>query len=246
MQKSAYFFSDIHLGCNPRNSIKDRELLLLNTLDQIRQDASHIFLLGDVFEFWMEYRFFVPKEQLPFLSKLIELKNAGIEVHIFAGNHDFNLGTFFEKECGFIVHTDELEITLQEKQCFFIHGDGMAKNDKAYRVLKKVIRHPFSNFLFKLLHPDWGMGLAQFVGNTSRKKHEDRDKMMEEYEEAVRELIDHKKYDVVMHGHTHTPFVKNIEEKQYVNTGEWLFQLTYVKMTDGICELQTLDAKERV
>jgi UDP-2,3-diacylglucosamine hydrolase len=234
----AYFISDLHLGARHPGLDPERETVVLRFLLGKARGASHLFILGDLFEFWMEYRSFVPKEHFRVVAALEALVRAGVEVHYLSGNHDFNLGDFFRDQVGLRVHDDEIRIELQGKRLLLRHGDGMAKSDWKYRIMKRVFRHPLSNFLFRLVHPDLGMGLAKYTSKASRDQHQNRPRHMDEYEAASRALLADGSQDILMHGHTHAAFVKEFPEGVYVNSGEWLHDMKYVVMENGVCRIE--------
>ena len=236
--RPAYFISDLHLGARYRGMPPERETWLLRFLREEAPRASHLFILGDLFEFWMEYRYFVPKGHVRVLAALEGLARAGVEVHYLAGNHDFNLGAFFRDQLGLRVHADGLRLELQGKRLMLLHGDGLAATDGRYRVMKKIFRHPLANFLFRLVHPDWGMGLAHALSGLSRDRHGNRPRKLDEYEAAGRALLAQRDCDILMHGHTHAAFVKEVPEGIYVNSGEWLYEMKYVAMENGACRVE--------
>jgi UDP-2,3-diacylglucosamine hydrolase len=235
----AYFISDLHLGARYRGLDPARETLVIRFLREKAFLATHLFILGDLFEFWMEYRSFVPKEHFRVLAALEELVRNGVEVHYLSGNHDFNLGGFFRDQLGLRVHDEEIRIVLQGKRLLLLHGDGLAKSDWKYRIMKKVFRHPLSNRGFRLLHPDFGMGLARAMSKASRDQHQNRPRHMDEYEAAGRSLLAEGDQDILIHGHTHAAFVKEFPEGIYVNSGEWLTRMEYVAMENGACRIET-------
>ncbi|HKP98624.1 MAG TPA: UDP-2,3-diacylglucosamine diphosphatase [Fibrobacteria bacterium] len=234
----AYFISDLHLGAGYRGLAPDRETLVLRFLREKACRAGHLFILGDLFEFWMEYRSFVPKDHFRVLAALEGLVRGGVEVHYLSGNHDFNLGSFFRDHLGLLVHDDEIRMDLQGKRLLMLHGDGLAASDWKYRIMKKVFRHPLSNRAFRLLHPDFGMGLAHAMSKASRDKHQNRPRRTEEYEAAARSILADGRQDILMHGHTHAAFVKELPEGIYVNSGEWLKRMEYVAMEGGACRVE--------
>ncbi len=239
MDKPAYFISDLHLGALYRGLKPDRERLLVHFLEQKAHKASHLFILGDLFEFWMEYRSFIPKDYFQTLSALGRLAQSGVEIHYLSGNHDFNLGHFFQDTLGFKIHSDSLALELQGKKILLLHGDGLAKSDWKYRILKRILRHKLSNRTFQLLHPDFGMGLARAVGKLSRDRHQNLPRFMDQYEAASRKLLADGNHDILIHGHTHAAFVKDVPEGIYVNSGEWLHEMKYVAMTQGCCRIES-------
>lgn len=240
MNRPAFFVSDLHLGADYRHAAEAREAHFRSFLAGPAAEGSHLFILGDLFEFWMEYRSFIPKHHFGTLSALERLAARGVEVHYLSGNHDFNLGGFFAEHLGLRVHHGPLPLDLQGRRLLLLHGDGMAKPDWKYRLAKAATLHPFTNACFKLLHPDFGMSLARSLSRMSRDRHGDRDRMLPLYEEASRRLL-RKGYDAVVHGHTHAGFVKRVPEGTYVNTGEWLRRMEFVRMEGGEFSLETWD-----
>ena len=238
MEKTAYFISDLHLGAQYPGLKSDREIVLVRFLEEIAANASHLFILGDLFEFWMEYRSFIPKEHFHALAALSRLVKGGVEVHYLSGNHDFNLGRFFADTLNLQVHSGPLSVNLQGKKMLLLHGDGLARSDWKYRIMKKVMTHPLANRCFRLVHPDFGMGLARAVSKLSRDRHGNQPRHMDEYEAAARGLLSKGKQDILIHGHTHAAFVKTVPEGVYVNSGEWLYANKYVAMSGGTCRIE--------
>jgi UDP-2,3-diacylglucosamine hydrolase len=234
----AIFVSDVHLGTRYAGAREDREALFERFLLGLEGRASHLFLLGDIFEFWMEYRHVIPKHHFGVLAALHRLRRAGVEIHYLCGNHDFSLGRFFRDTLGVLTHDGPFAVELQGKRLLLLHGDGLNPADKAYRLVRKVLHSRWANFLWKLIHPDLGMRLAFGVGKASRDRDVHPD--LPAYEAAARKLLA-RGHDIVMHGHIHTGFVKAVPEGVYVNTGEWLKRLEYVEMTEGVCSLRTYD-----
>lgn len=243
MSAVAYFISDLHLGADYRHANKERESHFQRFLDGLASRATHLFILGDLFEFWMEYDNFIPKHHFATLTALERLVRKGVEVHYISGNHDFNLGRFFEDSLGLKVHHGPFPMELQGRKLLLLHGDGLANPDWKYRLAKSVTLHPISNACFRLIHPDWGMSLARYLSRLSRDSHGNRPRMLPEYEKACRGLLS-QGFDVVIHGHTHVGFVKRLPEGVYVNSGEWLERMEYVSMREGELKLETYDPLE--
>lgn len=233
-----YFISDLHLGAEYHRATRDREIHFQNFLGNQASKASHLFILGDLFEFWMEYESFIPKHHFGTLAALERLVRKGVRVHYLSGNHDFNLGRFFSDSLGMEVHHGPVPIELQGRKLLLLHGDGLANPDWKYRLAKWITLHPLSNAGFRLIHPDWGMWLARYLSRISRDQHGNRPRLLPEYEKACRGLLS-KGYDAVIHGHTHVGFVKKLPEGIYVNSGEWLERMEYVSMRDGELTLET-------
>ncbi len=239
MSTSAFFVSDLHLGTQYKDADPGRAAGFETFLRSLIGRASHLFLLGDVFEFWMEYRYYIPKNHFEILAALNELRRSGVEIHYLCGNHDFNLGTFFRDKMGIETHDRPFEIQLQDKKLLLLHGDGMNPDDRAYRFVRRVLHHPLSNRLYRLLHPDLGMAIANTVGRLSRNHTGNVPRFLPQYEAAARKLMVEHRVDILIHGHVHAGFVKQLPEGIYVNTGEWLEKLQYVEMTNGECVLKT-------
>jgi len=236
MDKSVFFVSDLHLGSLYADARPDREAGFEAFVRSLAGRASHLFLLGDVFEFWMEYRHYIPKHHFGVLVAVSELRRSGAEIHYSSGNHDFNLGGFFQEALGIETHDRPFVRELQGKRVLLLHGDGMNPRDKAYRLVCRVLRHPLSNFAYKLLHPDLGMAIARAMGHLSRNGNVPR--RLPEYEAEARRLLAPRHADVLVHGHVHAGFVKRVPEGINVNTGEWLEKMQYVEMAGGECFLK--------
>ncbi len=232
--EKALFVSDLHFGANAPSAIPQREKHFCDFLREEAIRASHLFILGDLFEFWMEYKYYIPKEHFQVLSALNQAAQQGVEIHYLAGNHDFNLGSFFKQHLNIHQHQNEFIVNLQGKNLYLHHGDGMAKTDWKYRIMKRIIRHPFSNFAFKLIHPDGGMALAKWVGHTSRQVP--RENKKPEYKEKALSLL--QDFDVVMHGHTHWSFLEEHPNGLHINIGDWFFNMHYVEMSAGKFEIK--------
>jgi UDP-2,3-diacylglucosamine hydrolase len=261
LPQRALFLSDAHLGADPDGCYPDRQRALCAHLEAQVGRLSHLFIVGDLFEFWMEHRSCIPKGQLDVLCALRAIRRAGTEVHYLAGNHDFNLGQFFERELGLIVHQGTaasgssgdagpsgatagdssgatLDIELQGLRLRIVHGDGLASSDWKYRAVKATLLHPLSNRLWKLLHPDLGMWLARTVGSTSREHGLQYPIPCPEYDAAAVRLFDEaeaagKPIDALLHGHTHLGFVREMGTRLYINTGEWLFRPQWIELCEG-------------
>lgn len=232
MELPAYFLSDLHLGCQHPLAIADREARAIDLLRSWKSAASHVFLVGDVFEFWMEYRDYVNRHHFALFRALAELVESGVEVHYLSGNHDFQLDTFFPKELGVHVHRS-LKIELQGRKLWIQHGDGVAKSDWKYRIASRILHSPLDIFLFRLLHPDWGMSLARWVGQKSRHANLDKDPLLSEYRAWALEVMARESCDTVVHGHNHHAGIEILPQGIHATTGQWLFELGYLEMRAG-------------
>ena len=231
--KKIYFASDQHFGAPTQEASKVREKLFLDWLNEIEKDASALFLLGDLFDFWMEYKTVVPKGFVRILGKLAPFVDQGIAVHYFVGNHDLWMVDYFEKELGIPVYQRPQEFILENSSFFIGHGDGLGPNDKGYKRMKKVFVNPIAKFLFKSLHPDIGMRIGQYfsVKNKLISGAEDIVFLGEEKEwlaqYAQRKLKD-KHRDFFLFGHRHLPLEIELNPKsKYINLGDWITHTTY-------------------
>ena len=231
--QKVYFASDQHFGAPTRELSLPREQKFLLWLDEIKKDAAVLFLVGDLFDFWFEYKTVVPKGFVRILGKLAEMRDSGIEIYFFVGNHDLWMNDYFEQELGIPVYRDNREFTFNQKAFLIGHGDGKGPGDKGYKRMKKVFTHPLSKWLYRWLHPDIGVRLAQYlsVKNKLISGEADVQFLGEENEwliqYAKRKLQD-KHYDYLVFGHRHLPMQIHVgENSQYVNLGDWIGYFTY-------------------
>ncbi|MCF0222047.1 MAG: UDP-2,3-diacylglucosamine diphosphatase [Fibrobacter sp.] len=232
MDLKAYFISDAHLGIDPPGCVPDREARLVEFLKSIVGDASHLVIAGDLFEFWYEYSYYVSRDHFKLFAALSALVESGTQVHLLQGNHDFAYGDFFPKCLGVLVHK-EVVLDIQGKKVLCRHGDGVARSDSGYRFLRKVLDLPLNRWLFKQLHPDWGMALARFVGRNSRKYGESRVIKMDEYLEWAEKAMAESCCDVCILGHHHIPGMWNEDHRLVASPGDWIKKLTYLQMEAG-------------
>lgn len=227
-----YFASDFHLGAGAYHDSRAREARLVRWLDTIKADAAEVFLMGDVFDFWFEYSTVVPKGYVRFIGKLAELADAGIKIYLFKGNHDMWMFDYFKKELGATIITNELEIARSGKTFFLHHGDGLGPGDEGYKILKKIFRSRFCQWLFERLHPNLGVGIANYWSGKSRLAGLANEKRkIEEQKWLVahsRELIKTMPYNYLIFGHRHFPLdIQLTENSRYINLGEWINYYTY-------------------
>ncbi len=231
--KKIYFSSDNHLGAPTQAESLPREKIFVKWLDSIKHDAEIIFLLGDLFDFWFEYRTVVPKGFIRVLGKLAELRDSGIEIHFFVGNHDLWMYDYFEKELNIPVYHDPKEFVFNNKHFFIGHGDGKGPGDKGYKRMKKVFRNPFFKWLFRWMHPDIGVRVAQHLSVKNKLISGDEDKKFlgEEQEwlaQYSKRKLETKHFDYFIFGHRHLPMeIKVGENSTYYNLGDWINHYTY-------------------
>lgn len=226
--KKIYFLSDFHLGAPDHATSLVREKRIVKFLDEIRTDASHIFILGDLFDFWYEYKKVVPKGFVRILGKLAEITDSGIIIKFFVGNHDMWMSGYFEQELGIEVYHEPKEFEFNNKIFFIGHGDGLGPGDHRYKFIKKVFRSKFSQWLFGILHPQSGIGLAHYMSRKSRAATgmTDEQFMGEEKEWLIifsKQMLEKKHFDYFIFGHRHLPLdFKLKDNSRYINLGDWI------------------------
>jgi len=231
--KKIYFASDQHFGIPDAASSKLREKKFISWLDEVKTDAKAIFLLGDLFDFWFEYKTVVPKGFIRVLGKIAELKDSGIPMYFFVGNHDLWMIDYFETELGIPVYHHPKEFVFDEKTFLIGHGDGLGPGDKGYKRMKKVFTHPLSKWFYRWLHPDIGVKLAQYLSTKNKliSGDEDINFLGEENEwlaQYAKRKLEQKHYDYFLFGHRHLPMEIQIgKDSKYVNTGDWISHFTY-------------------
>ncbi len=238
--KNIYFLSDFHLGAPNHADSLLREKKIVGFLESIRHSAAAIFIVGDMFDFWFEYKDVTPKGYVRLLGKLAEITDCGIPVHFFAGNHDMWMNDYFEKELNIPVYYEPKTFEFNSKKFFIAHGDGLGPQDYGYKLLKKVFRNRISQSMFGFLHPYIGMGLANYFSSRSRKKTGSSDEVFlgEENEWLIifsRQILAKEHFDYFIFGHRHLPMdVKLSDHSHYINLGDWIKYFTYAEF-DGHC-----------
>jgi len=232
IRNKLYFASDFHLGTGTFSQYREREARLVRWLDTIKTDAAEVFLMGDVFDFWFEYKTVVPKGYIRFLGKLAELADAGIKLYLFKGNHDMWMFDYFERELGATIVSNELVIERSGKKFYLHHGDGLGPGDRFYKILKKIFRSGLCQWLFERIHPNLGVGIANYWSRHSRlaseKKEDHKPGQQEWLVTYSRELLKTNFYDYLIFGHRHLPLDIQLNEKtRYINLGEWVHKNSY-------------------
>lgn len=226
--KKVYFASDFHLGIDGRLPAKDREKQIVRWLDKTKEDAAAIFLVGDLFEFWFEYKKAVPRGYIRFLGKLAELRDAGIPIYVFIGNHDMWLFDYFPEELGIPIIRKPIHVKINDTQFMIGHGDGLGPGDFGYKRLKKVFANPFCQWLFARLHPNLGIGVAWFWSKKSRAAQREEQQYLGPEKEWLIQYCERKlsitPADIFVFGHRHLPIDHRLSngKSRYLNLGEWM------------------------
>lgn len=247
--KKIYFLSDFHLGAPDAESSLQREKKIVEFLDEIRRDASEIFIVGDMFDFWYEYRKVVPKGHVRLLGKLAEITDAGIPMHFFVGNHDMWMNDYLSKEMNIKVYFTPHAFEFNGKKFLVAHGDGLGPGDRGYKMLKKVFRNPVAQWMFGVLPPYMGMGLANYFSRKSREatgKHEEVF-LGEENEWLItycKDELRKKHYDYLIFGHRHLPIDFRLNNSRYINLGDWITFCTYAVFDGNDMQLISYTGRE--
>jgi UDP-2,3-diacylglucosamine hydrolase len=238
-----YFASDLHLGVPNREKSLEREKLFVKWLDEIKKDATAIFLVGDVFDFWFEYKKAVPKGYVRLLGKLADIRDAGIDIHFFTGNHDMWVFDYLEKEIDLKIYRESQEFIFNNKTFFIGHGDGLGPKDKGYKFLKKIFSNKLCQWLFARIHPNLGISIAEYWSKKSRIANGQKDETFhgdnEWLTQFCKETLKTKKIDYFIFGHRHLPLEIDLgNDSHYINLGEWVNYNSYAVFDGNKLELK--------
>ena len=242
--KKIYFLSDFHLGAPDYESSLIREKKIVDFLDSIKAVAAQIFIVGDIFDFWYEYKKAVPKGFVRLLGKLAELTDSGILIHCFVGNHDMWMRGYFEKELNIKVYFEPKIFEFNYKRFYIAHGDGLGPGDYGYKFIKKIFRNKFCQWLFGQMHPTIGIGLANYFSKKSRIKTGTNDEIFlgEEKEWLIiyaRQILAKEHYDYFIFGHRHYPLDYKLNNtSHYINLGDWIRNFTFASFDGNKLELK--------
>jgi UDP-2,3-diacylglucosamine hydrolase len=234
-----FFLSDAHLGAEPRDRETARERRLHEFLTSLRGRASALYIVGDLFDFWFEYRTAIPRRHFDTLAVLRSLREAGTEITYLTGNHDFYLGPFIADELGVRTSSGPVSLALQQHRIWIHHGDGLVGGDLGYRVLKRVLRHPLSVALYRWVHPDLGIPLAHWASRRSRHAKGTRPLDGDRLWREVAEPRFAEGFDTVMIGHFHHAYERREGGRSFFVLGDWMDQFTYVVLEQGVLRLET-------
>lgn len=240
-----YFASDFHLGVPNYADSLIREKKIVAWLEHVRQDAKEIFLVGDIFDFWFEYKRAIPKGFIRLQGKIAEITDSGIPVHVFTGNHDMWIFDYIPKELGVSLYREPITRTFNGKKFYIGHGDGLGPGDHGYKFLKRVFASKVCQWFFARLHPNFGIWLAEKSSKTSRAStgKSDEKYLGDENEWLAiysKEILQKEHYDYFIFGHRHLPIELEIGGKSvYYNLGEWINYCTYLVFDGQKCDLKT-------
>jgi len=244
-RKNIYFASDFHLGAPNYDESLLREKRIVAWLDEIEPTAKEIFLVGDIFDFWFEYKHAIPKGFVRLQGKIAQMTDSGIPVHIFTGNHDMWIFDYLPKELGVALYREPITRTFNGKKFYIGHGDGLGPGDHGYKFLKKVFASKFCQWCFARLHPNFGIWLANKSSKSSRAATaKDDEKFLGEENEWLaiysKEILAKEHFDYFVFGHRHLPLELKVgENSTYFNLGEWINYNTYLVFDGEKAELKT-------
>lgn len=246
--KNVYFASDQHFGIPNATESRKREDRFIRWMDEIKADAQIIFLMGDLFDFWHEWKYVVPKGYIRVLGKIAELKDSGIEIYFFVGNHDLWMKNYFQEELGIPVFFEKQYFEINNRQFLLAHGDGLGPGDKGYKRMKKVFTNPLAQWAFRWLHPDIAMRIANYMSQKNKMISGDEDKQFlgEDKEFLIlysKEKLKTEKINYFVYGHRHLPMVLDLSpDSKYVNLGDWISYFTYGVFDGNSFALKTYGA----
>lgn len=248
--KHIYFLSDFHLGAPNAAASLQREKLIVQFLEEIKDQTAALFIVGDMFDFWYEYKKVVPRGYVRLLGKLAEFTDAAIPVHFFVGNHDMWMNNYLQTELNIPVYFEPKEFQFNNKTFYIGHGDGLGPGDGGYKALKKVFRNPLCQWLFGLVPPQIGIGLADYFSKKSRAQTGTSEEVFlgEEREWLIthcKEVLAQKKVDYFVFGHRHLPIDFRLSpESRYINLGDWITYFTYAQFDGTNVELKSYAGQE--
>lgn len=254
MSKNIYLVSDIHLGAPTPAKSLEREKILVNWLNSIRDTARTIIFLGDIFDFWFEYKHVVPRGFVRFLGKVGELADAGIDIHFFAGNHDLWYKDYFTTNLGVRVHHGPRQMEFFGKKYYLAHGDGLGPGDHGYKLMKKVFTHPIAKWLFARIHPNFAIGLALGVsrhgGNhdySQLGKEPWRYKMNPALMTHSSEVYESDgPLDYFIYGHRHALVSEKFEDKfEVFILGDWIHFFSYMEISEEGPQLKRYETDKK-
>lgn len=242
-----YFASDFHLGVPTYEKSLDREKRIVSWLNSIEHNAKEIYLVGDLFDFWFEYKHAIPKGFVRLQGKIAQLTDAGIPIHVFTGNHDMWIFDYLPKELGVALHRTPIIRTFNGKKFYIGHGDGLGPGDRGYKFLKRVFENKFCQWCFARLHPNFGIWLASVSSKTSRAATGENDKIKKNLEDEwlytyCKEYLKQESIDYFVFGHRHLPIEEKVNDSSvYINLGEWINYNTFAVFDGTVCSLKKFE-----
>ncbi|MEZ4933498.1 MAG: UDP-2,3-diacylglucosamine diphosphatase [Saprospiraceae bacterium] len=248
--RKTYFVSDFHLGVDGRLTSQEREKQIIRWLDMVKQDAKELYLVGDVFDFWFEYKRVVPKGFVRILGKLGELRDSGLPIYFFTGNHDMWMFRYMEEELGIPIFRKPIVREINGKRFYIGHGDGLGPGDFGYKFIKAVFSNPACQWLFERLHPNFGLWLMRFFSGSSRKANPAETVFRGEEKERLVQFcntqLEQEYFDFFVFGHRHLPIDYTLKNRKsrYINLGEWINFNSYAVFDGDKMEVKFFENEE--
>jgi len=241
LAKTVYFVSDLHLGLESKEREIYKENLFVNFLNELNSQSGSLYIVGDLFDYWFEYRKVIQKGFFRTFTAMKQLTDNGWDIHYIIGNHDFMHRDFFESELGVRLYENPVLTELNGKRFYIGHGDGLIKNDLGYKILKKILRNKFLQWIFSFVHPDLGIWIASSSSKTSRnytesKNYGESDSLFEVAKQKIENGVDY-----VLFGHSHRRRFEKFKNGFYVNLGSWLDKPCYGKFDGNNFEIIDLE-----
>ena len=239
-QGNIYFASDFHLGAGTLDESRQRELRIVRWLNSVAANAKAIYLVGDVFDFWFEYKWSIPKGYVRLFGTIAKLIDSGIEIHFLKGNHDMWVYDYFTDEIGMIVHEEEVKAIYNEKKFYIAHGDGLGKGEPAYKFVRKVLRSRRLQKMYARMHPSWGLRLMRKMSAKSRSHNQLEEKVHAIPIAFAEQYLENEYIDYFIMGHRHEVInhLLSNNKSRYVNLGDWVSQNTFALWDGEKLELQ--------
>jgi UDP-2,3-diacylglucosamine hydrolase len=241
--QTIFFMSDAHLGQDPTED-EARTRALVSFFNTVTEQGGSLFILGDFFDFWFEYKSVIPRSYFSVLASLKNLTSSGIDVFYLGGNHDYWIGSFLEREVGVSTFTEPLDLRAQGRRVFLAHGDGLAKRDWPYRTFRTVLRSRAVSVMYRLLHPDFGLAFAGWVSRMSRTHSGSMAPKAERLWEDIGSPKYENGFDTVVLGHIHKPITISRRNKNLFVIGDWIDQFTFLVLRDGEFRLERWSPSE--
>jgi UDP-2,3-diacylglucosamine hydrolase len=241
--QKVFFASDFHLGTPANEPSLVREKKVVKWLKSIKKDAQHIFILGDIFDFWFEYKYTIPKGFTRLQGTLMELRDEGIPITFFSVNHDIWMFHYFQDEFDIPVYRDPAIVKINDKRCLIGHGDGLGPGDKKYKFIKRLFENPVSQWMFKWIHPDIAFRIANRYSKKSRLKNLHKDHEFKGDDEWLlqycKDVEENEHHDYYIFGHRHLPLILDVNNNsRYINIGDWIFSFTYGEFSDNEMQIK--------
>ncbi len=241
-----YFASDFHLGAPDLASSHEREKRIVRWMDSIKTDCAELFLVGDLFDAWYEYKRVVPKGFVRLLAKIAEFTDAGIPVHIFSGNHDVWMFGYLTDECGAKIYHQPLQREWNGKKFFIAHGDGLGPGEGRYKFMKAGFRNKILQWIYSRFHPNFGLWLANYFSGKGYEKKESQNKYFGDEKEYLMQFckstLTKEHFDYFVFGHRHLPLEKEVSaNSHYINLGDWLKYNSFGVFDGEKLELKTFE-----